>query len=114
MSVAHQLQQVTSLLWHLQKCAHGACIQHHCKCVSLYPATALWNAVCSTKDDKLASQTVHELTKGWVNLVQDLLSSILTVMGLSASAVTNADTLSRLGIDSMQMVEVSPHQMPAR
>ncbi|KAK9803549.1 hypothetical protein WJX73_007935 [Symbiochloris irregularis] len=38
--------------------------------------------------------------------IQDLLGSILTVMGLSASAVADSDTLSRLGIDSMQMVEV--------
>ena len=41
------------------------------------------------------------------NAKKDLLGSILTVMGLTASSVTNSDTLSRLGIDSMQMVEVS-------
>ena len=35
-----------------------------------------------------------------------LLDSILSVMGLSPASVGAADTLSRLGIDSMQMVEV--------
>lgn len=39
--------------------------------------------------------------------MQDLLGSILTVMGLTAGNVSNTDTLARLGIDSMQMVEVS-------
>ena len=37
-----------------------------------------------------------------------MLQAILTVMGLSKSSVNDADTLSRLGIDSMQMVEASP------
>lgn len=43
------------------------------------------------------------------NAKKDLLGSILTVMGLSANSVSNSDTLSRLGIDSMQMVEVSSY-----
>ena len=39
--------------------------------------------------------------------VQGVLQAILTVMGLTKANVNDADTLSRLGIDSMQMVEVS-------
>lgn len=39
--------------------------------------------------------------------MQNLLASILTVMGLSEGSVTATDSLSRLGIDSMQVVEVS-------
>ena len=38
---------------------------------------------------------------------KDLLQAILGVMGLSAAEVNDSDTLSRLGIDSMQLVEVS-------
>ena len=40
--------------------------------------------------------------------MQGVLQAILTVMGLSKASVNDADTLSRLGIDSMQMVEASP------
>ena len=41
--------------------------------------------------------------------VQNILQTILTVMGLTLNEVSDADTLSRLGIDSMQLVEVSLH-----
>lgn len=37
---------------------------------------------------------------------KDVLAAILGVMGLSAAEVNDSDTLSRLGIDSMQLVEV--------
>ena len=37
---------------------------------------------------------------------KDLLQAILGVMGLTAAEVNDSDTLSRLGIDSMQLVEV--------
>lgn len=42
--------------------------------------------------------------------VKDVGQAILTVMGLSASEVNDSDTLSRLGIDSMQLVEVRNDQ----
>lgn len=38
--------------------------------------------------------------------LQNVLAAVLTVMGLTPSEVNDADTLSRLGIDSMQLVEV--------
>ena len=40
--------------------------------------------------------------------LQNVLATILTVMGLNASEVNDSESLSRLGIDSMQLVEVSP------
>ena len=39
---------------------------------------------------------------------QNVLASILSVMGLTVAEVNDSDTLSRLGIDSMQLVEVRP------
>ena len=39
--------------------------------------------------------------------VQGLLEAVLGVMGVRESDVTDTDTLSNLGIDSMQLVEVS-------
>ena len=50
----------------------------------------------------------HLLTSLCIAFVQDLLGSILSVMGLNPNTVSASDTLSRLGIDSMQMVEVRP------
>ena len=38
--------------------------------------------------------------------LQNVLASILSVMGLTVAEVNDSDTLSRLGIDSMQLVEV--------
>lgn len=42
-----------------------------------------------------------------VIVVQNVLQAVLTVMGLTPQEVNDTDTLSRLGIDSMQLVEVS-------
>ena len=39
--------------------------------------------------------------------LQDLMSSILDIMGLKAGEVNDSDTLMSMGIDSMQLVEVS-------
>ena len=39
--------------------------------------------------------------------MQGLLEAVLGVMGVRESDVTDTDTLSNLGIDSMQLVEVS-------
>jgi hypothetical protein len=44
----------------------------------------------------------------YLYLVQNVLQAILQVMGLTVAEVNDADTLSRLGIDSMQLVEVTP------
>lgn len=41
--------------------------------------------------------------------MQNVLKSVLTVMGLAPEEVSASDTLSRLGIDSMQLVEVRNH-----
>ena len=38
---------------------------------------------------------------------QDLVTAILDIMGLSADAVSDNDSLAAMGIDSMQLVEVS-------
>ena len=44
---------------------------------------------------------------------KNVLQSILQVMGLTVAEVNDADTLSRLGIDSMQLVEVPlPFPLP--
>ena len=43
---------------------------------------------------------------------KNVLQSILQVMGLTVAEVNDADTLSRLGIDSMQLVEVPPPSPP--
>lgn len=42
---------------------------------------------------------------------KNVLAAILGVMGLSAAEVNDSDTLARLGIDSMQLVEVTQHEL---
>ena len=39
------------------------------------------------------------------------MTAILDIMGLSADAVSDNDSLAAMGIDSMQLVEVSPTQL---
>lgn len=39
--------------------------------------------------------------------LQDLVTAILDIMGLSAGSVNDSDSLAGMGIDSMQLVEVS-------
>ena len=39
--------------------------------------------------------------------MQDLLTSILDIMGLDVGSVSDSDSLATMGIDSMQLVEVS-------
>ena len=40
-------------------------------------------------------------------MAQDLVTAILDIMGLSADAVSDNDSLASIGIDSLQLVEVT-------
>lgn len=45
------------------------------------------------------------------HVVQDLVTAILDIMGLSADAVSDNDSLASIGIDSLQLVEVTFHDI---
>ena len=113
---------------HKLVCNYAACWPPSllCACLAAAPTFAAAQPLNNSQDEpQHSAHKEHEPADAWLLVclcpcahaalrshagwlcVQGVLQAILTVMGLTKANVNDADTLSRLGIDSMQMVEVS-------